>query len=388
LEESKVKVASYIADGKDCYGVVVGDGVVTMKGHASLREALAAGALDQMRKAAAAKPDHKLGDIRFLPAIPDPRKILCAGINYRSHAAETGRDLPVQPSMFIRFADTLVGHEGEMIHPTLSDSFDFEGELAIVIGRGGRHIRPERALDHVAGYTCFIDGSVRDYQRFSVTSGKNWPGSGPLGPWIVTTDEIPDPGRLTLTTRLNGREVQHSGTDLMIHSCPQIVAFCSDFTVHGIASRRRDRHRHARRRRPRPQAAALDEGRRPARSRDHRHRHAAHEGSGREGLRRSWHRSTAAVAPLREGRRRRPAGRCSVPIFIAASLWSGSRKPPAAAAERVPVAPPADISTMAQGAPLFRLGGTPLVASLLFRAASCRRRGLASFAFERSVCVG
>src|SRR6478672_2652267 len=225
-----MKLASYVAGGKEGYGVVVGDGVVTLKGHASLRDALAAGALDDMRKAATAKPDHKLADIRFLPVIPNPHKILCAGVNYRSHAAEVGRELPKQPSMFIRFTNTLVGHEGELIRPSVSDNFDFEGEFALVVGRGGRHIPAERALEHVAGYTCFVDGSVRDYQRFSVTSGKNFPGTGPIGPWIVTSDEIRDPTRLTLTTRLNGAEVQKSGTDLLIYSVPQIIAFCSDFT--------------------------------------------------------------------------------------------------------------------------------------------------------------
>jgi 2-keto-4-pentenoate hydratase/2-oxohepta-3-ene-1,7-dioic acid hydratase in catechol pathway len=227
-----MKLASYVAGGKECYGVVSGDGVITMRGHASLRDALAAGALEGMRNAAAmAKPDYKLADVRFLPVIPNPHKILCAGVNYRDHAAEVGRDLPRQPSMFIRFADTLVGHEGEMIRPKLSDNFDFEGELTMVIGKGGRHIPIDRALDHVAGYTIFVDGSVRDYQKFSVTSGKNWPGTGPLGPWIVTADEIPDPGKLTLATRLNGQQVQHSGTDKLIYSCRQIVSFCSDFTT-------------------------------------------------------------------------------------------------------------------------------------------------------------
>jgi 2-keto-4-pentenoate hydratase/2-oxohepta-3-ene-1,7-dioic acid hydratase in catechol pathway len=196
-----MKLASYVAGGRECFGVVVDDGVVTIKGHASLRDALAAGVLDEMRKAAAGKPDHKLSDIRFLPVIPNPHKILCAGVNYKSHAAEVGRELPKQPSMFIRFTDTLIGHQGEMIRPKLSDNFDFEGELTMVIGKGGRHIPIERALDHVAGYTIFVDGSVRDYQKFSVTSGKNWPGTGPLGPWLVTNDEIPDPGKLTLTTR-------------------------------------------------------------------------------------------------------------------------------------------------------------------------------------------
>jgi 2-keto-4-pentenoate hydratase/2-oxohepta-3-ene-1,7-dioic acid hydratase in catechol pathway len=232
-----MKLASYIADGEPAFGVVAGDGLITMgRGFGarfrSLREVLAADALEQIAEAARdAQGDRKIADTKFLPAIPDPAKILCAGINYRSHAAETGRELPQRPSMFVRFADTLVGHEGEMIRPSVSDNFDFEGELAVVIGRGGRHIKEERALEHVAGYTCFVDGSVRDYQKFSVTSGKNFPATGPLGPWIVTADEIPDPSRLTLTTRLNGREVQHSPTDLLIHSVPSIIAFVSDFTA-------------------------------------------------------------------------------------------------------------------------------------------------------------
>jgi 2-keto-4-pentenoate hydratase/2-oxohepta-3-ene-1,7-dioic acid hydratase in catechol pathway len=215
----------------------VGDGVVTMSSRlggqaAPLRDALARGLLPQIREAAAsARPDHKLSDIKFLPVIPNPERIACAGVNYRAHAAETGREIPKQPSMFLRLADTLVGHEGEMIRPSISTNFDFEGELAVIIGRGGRHIPKERALDYVAGYTCFVDGSVRDYQKFSVTSGKNFPATGPLGPWMVTTDEIPDPTKLTLMTRLNGREMQRSGTDLLIYSIPHIVAFCSDFTT-------------------------------------------------------------------------------------------------------------------------------------------------------------
>jgi 2-keto-4-pentenoate hydratase/2-oxohepta-3-ene-1,7-dioic acid hydratase in catechol pathway len=230
-----MKLLSFAAGGKDYFGAVSGDGVVTLNDRISapnLRAALAAGAMDAMRRAAAdAKPDRKLSEIKFLPVIQRPEKILCAGINYRSHAAEVGRELPKQPSMFVRFADTLVGHGGEMIRPSVSDNFDFEGELAVVIGKGGRHIKAEHALAHVAGYTCFVDGSVRDFQKFSVTSGKNFPGTGPLGPWLVTTDEIPDPGRLTLTTRLNGMQVQHATTDQLIYSIPQIIAFCSDFTA-------------------------------------------------------------------------------------------------------------------------------------------------------------
>ena len=229
-----MKLVSYLAGGAEDYGVVVGDGVAGMRkrlGYPSLRHALLPEGLDAMRKAAAgAKPDHKLADIRFLPVIPNPEKIVCAGINYRAHAAETGRELPQQPSMFARFADTLVGHEGEMVRPKISTNFDFEGELTIVIGRPGRYITKEDALDHVAGYSIMVDGSVRDYQKFSVTSGKNFPGTGPLGPWIVTTDELPDPHKLTLTTRLNGQVMQQSGTDILIHDVPAIVAFVSAFT--------------------------------------------------------------------------------------------------------------------------------------------------------------
>ena len=231
-----MKLASYLADGKQAFGVVAGDGVVDMTDrlrgalcHAA-RRAHARRARRDPARDQGSDPDRTLAQVRLLPAIPDPEKIFCAGINYRSHAAETGRELPKQPSMFLRLANTLVGHEGEMIRPKVSDNFDFEGELAVVIGRGGRHIPEARALDHVAGYTCFVDGSVRDFQKHSVTAGKNFPGSGPLGPWIVTTDEIPDPSRLVLTTRLNGKEVQRSGTDLLIHSIPTIIAFCSNIT--------------------------------------------------------------------------------------------------------------------------------------------------------------
>jgi 2-keto-4-pentenoate hydratase/2-oxohepta-3-ene-1,7-dioic acid hydratase in catechol pathway len=223
---------SFVAGGESLFGVLSGDGVIAMNkrvGCKSLREAL--GLLPQIKAAAqGAAPDHKLAEIKFLPVIPDPELITCAGINYRSHASETGREIPKQPSMFIRRTNTLVGHEGELIRPTLSQQFDFEGELAVIIGHGGRHIKIEQALDHVAGYTCFVDGSVRDYQKFSVTSGKNFPGTGPLGPWMATTDEIPDPTRLTLMTRLNGKEMQRSATDLLIYSVPHIIAFCSDFT--------------------------------------------------------------------------------------------------------------------------------------------------------------
>ena len=231
-----MKLASYIIDGTNAYGVVQGDQVITVNKHLgsrypTLRSALESGVLDEIRRVTTdAQPDHKLSDLLFLPVIANPPKILCAGLNYRSHVAETGREMPTKPSMFSRFTDTLLGHQGVMIRPSVSEQFDFEGELAVIIGRAGRHVPPERALEFVAGYTCFMDGSVRDFQKISITAGKNFPASGPLGPWMVTADEIPDPSKLTLATRLNGREVQRSTTDLLIYSVPAIISYVSDFT--------------------------------------------------------------------------------------------------------------------------------------------------------------
>ncbi len=231
-----MKLASYTVGATSTFGVVTGDGVIDVMRclggrFSTLRQALAADALDDVRRVTAGRaPDHKLSDVKFLPVVPDPQRIVCVGINYRSHAEETGRDISPAPSVFLRLADTLVGHGGALVRPKVSDKFDFEGELAVVIGRPGRHVAPAEALKYVAGYTCFVDGSVRDYQKFSVTSGKNFPSTGPLGPVLATTDEIPDPTKLTLVTRLNGAEMQRSGTDMLIYSIPQVIAFVSDFT--------------------------------------------------------------------------------------------------------------------------------------------------------------
>jgi 2-keto-4-pentenoate hydratase/2-oxohepta-3-ene-1,7-dioic acid hydratase in catechol pathway len=231
-----MKLASYIANGKPSFGAVVGDGVVTMNDKlggrfATLRDAIAGGAIEEMNRLAnGAAPDQKLAGLTFLPLIPNPEKILCVGINYKSHAAEQGHEAPKLPNIFTKFVNTLVAHEGEMLRPKASTSFDFEGELALVIGKGGRHIKAADALKHVAGYTCFCDGSVRDFTKYSLVAAKNFLRSSPLGPWMVTADEIPDPTRLTLVTRLNGKEMQRSGTDMLIHSIPAIIEFCSVFT--------------------------------------------------------------------------------------------------------------------------------------------------------------
>ncbi len=231
-----MKLASYTVGGKPALGVVAGDGIIDVTRRlgaefTTLRQALAAGALDEIARATTGQMlDRRLSEVRFLPVVTDPQRIVCVGINYRSHAEETGRDISPAPSVFLRLTDTLIGHGAALVRPKVSKMFDFEGELAVVIGRGGRHVTEADALKHVAGYTCFVDGSVRDYQKFSVTSGKNFPATGPLGPVLVTADEIPDPTKLTLVTRLNGEEMQRSGTDMLIYSIPKVIKFVSDFT--------------------------------------------------------------------------------------------------------------------------------------------------------------
>jgi 2-keto-4-pentenoate hydratase/2-oxohepta-3-ene-1,7-dioic acid hydratase in catechol pathway len=231
-----MKLASFTISNRPSYGVVVGDGVVDLgqrlgERYADLRAALAADALGEVARAASTKPDLALSDVRLLPPIPAPDKIVCIGLNYRAHAAEAGLKVPEHPSLFLRLTNTLVPHGGALVRPSVSSDMDYEGELAVVIGRGGRHIAAAQALDHVAGYACFNDGSLRDYQRQHSTSvGKNFVATGGFGPWLVTSDEIPDPSQLTLTTRLNGTEVQRGEIADMIFSVPQIISYVSAFT--------------------------------------------------------------------------------------------------------------------------------------------------------------
>lgn len=177
--------------------------------------------------------DYRVEEVAFLPVIPDPDKILCIGINYASHVKETGRETPERPMIFTRFANSQVGHKGAMVRPRVSERFDFEGELAVVIGRSGRYIEADDALDHVAGYSCYNDGSIRDWQRHSTqfTPGKNFPATGAFGPWMVTPDEVGDIRTLSLTTTLNGQVMQQATLDDLIFDVPTLIAYCSQFTM-------------------------------------------------------------------------------------------------------------------------------------------------------------
>ncbi|CDG52730.1 MULTISPECIES: fumarylacetoacetate hydrolase family protein [Halomonadaceae] len=173
-----------------------------------------------------------LDEIEFLPVIPDAGKILCVGINYTTHVKETGRDMPMHPMIFTRFADSQAGHLTPIIRPFVSHKLDFEGELAVVIGKTARHVKAENALEYVAGYSCYNDGSVRDYQKHTIQfiPGKNFPNTGGFGPWLVTSDEIPDPQALHLTTRLNGDVMQDTDTSDMIFGVAELIEYCSTFT--------------------------------------------------------------------------------------------------------------------------------------------------------------
>ena len=173
-----------------------------------------------------------LQDLRFLPPVTDPERILCIGLNFTDHAQEAKLPIPDRPSVFVRFRSSFVGHERDIIAPSGSSEFDFEGEIALVIGKPGYRIAPAHALDHVLGLTILADNSARDWQRHSrqVTAGKNFPASGSIGPWCVTLDEIPDLRDLLIETRLNGATVQHGSTRDLIFTAEQAVAYASSFT--------------------------------------------------------------------------------------------------------------------------------------------------------------
>ena len=232
-----MKLASFSAAGRDTYGAVVEGGVVDLgrrlgDRYPTLRAAIAGDALARLAgEVAAAKPDFSLAQVTLLPPITDPDKIICAGRNYRAHAAEAGGAPPENPQVFLRLVNTLVAHGQPMVCPKISGDFDYEGELALIIGKPGRHIAKADALSHIFGYTLFNDGSIRDIQfKHSIAAGKNFHQTGGFGPWIVTADEIPDPTRLHLATRLNGHEVQHTGIDDLIFDIPTLISYCSDWT--------------------------------------------------------------------------------------------------------------------------------------------------------------
>jgi 2-keto-4-pentenoate hydratase/2-oxohepta-3-ene-1,7-dioic acid hydratase in catechol pathway len=233
-----MKLMSFQHQGKASYGAVKDGGVVDLgrrlgTRYPNLKALLAGNGLDEAKRLAAAeKPDYKLGEVAFLPVIPDPNKILAIGLNYADHAAEAGLQAPAKPIVFPRWPDSQTGHDQPLVKPPESEQFDYEVELCIVIGKHARRVSPQDALGYVAGYTVYNDGSIRDWQFHTSqwAPGKNWPQSGSIGPWMVTADELPDPSNLRVTTRINGKTLQDSNTKHLIFPVPEIVSYISQFT--------------------------------------------------------------------------------------------------------------------------------------------------------------
>jgi len=228
-----MRLMSFKRDGRESFGIATDQGVIDagrrLQGARTLRDALLADSLPALSRLASEKPDFQLQDVELLPPVAASCKLLCIGINYVPHMKEMGRERPEYPVVFVRFADSIVGHGQPMIRPSDSVQFDYEGELAVVIGRRARRVTRAAALDYVAGYACFNDGSVRDYQRHSqqFTPGKNFHASGSFGPWLVTADEVPDPSKLRLTTRLNGEVVQDESVGELCFDVAQLIEYCS-----------------------------------------------------------------------------------------------------------------------------------------------------------------
>lgn len=178
------------------------------------------------------RPSFSFSDLTYLPVIPNPGKILCVGLNYEKHREETKRDQSLWPTIFTRFADSQVAHNQAIIKPKCSERFDYEGELAVIIGRSGRNIEHEDAMQYVAGFSCYNDASVRDWQRHTsqFTPGKNFPKTGGFGPGMVSASDITNYKKLTIETRLNGETVQSASLDQLIFDIPTIISYCSRFT--------------------------------------------------------------------------------------------------------------------------------------------------------------
>ena len=232
-----MKFASFTIHDAPSWGLVEGDeiadlGALLRDRFPDLKSAIAANALTEAAAAAAKATRHALSAITFLPVIPNPDKILCIGLNYETHRKETGRSEVENPTVFGRFANSQTGHLRNIIRPRVSTDLDFEGELAVIIGKPGRYIPPSEAFQHIAGYACYNEGSVRDFQRHThqFTPGKNFPDTGAFGPWMVTSDEIDDLGPLKLQTRLNGEVVQEATISQMIFDIPRQIEYCSSFT--------------------------------------------------------------------------------------------------------------------------------------------------------------
>ena len=234
-----MRLASVTVNGRATYGAVTDKGLVDLGAvlgakYPDLKSLIAAGAMaEAAAAAAAAKSVVPMGALNFLPVIPNPDKILCIGLNYEEHRAETKRDKVDHPTVFLRVPESQVGHGEPMLCPRESTKFDYEGEIVVIIGKPGRRIAEADAWGHIAGYSAYNEGSVRDWQRHTTqfTAGKNFAHTGAFGPWMVTADEIPPGTDMTLVTRLNGQVMQQAASSQMIFPIPRLIAYCSAFAT-------------------------------------------------------------------------------------------------------------------------------------------------------------
>lgn len=232
-----MKLISFLNQGVHSYGIVNGDDVLDLtpllgSQASDLKSLIAQNLLDAAAEAAKTHtPTLKFSQLTLLPVIPNPGQIFCIGLNYGEHVRESGREVPETPPIFIRLADSQVAHGQDIVRPPESHRLDYEGEVAVIIGRGGRRIKQDDAWNHIAGYSCYNDGSVRDWQMASSqwTPGKNFFKTGGFGPWMVTSDEIAPGQVMRLQTVLNGQVLQDTTTDKMIHSIPRQIAYISTF---------------------------------------------------------------------------------------------------------------------------------------------------------------
>lgn len=227
---------SFRVGGSAHYGLVGGNDVIDLTArlpYPDLKALIAAGASQEAARAAkGAAADFTLDQIAFDPVIPNPGKIICVGLNYEGHRKETGMTHQTFPPFFIRWADTQVGHLGNIVKPLGSDQLDWEGEMAVIVGKAGRYIPQSAAMAHIFGYSCYNDASLRDYQKHSsqFTPGKNFPGTGAFGPHLVARDDMGDLVGKRIRTRLNGQTVQSATLDMMIFPPTRLVEYISSFT--------------------------------------------------------------------------------------------------------------------------------------------------------------
>ena len=242
MTPAPARIAAFRAGGADRWGVVTDAGIVDLSAvlgdrFRGIREVIEAGALDTLATEAAGRvPTFAVEEVTFLIPVADPEKIICIGVNFPDRNAEykDGQDAPPYPSMFVRFPRSFTGHGCNLVRPPESAQLDYEGEVAIVIGRGGRRIARADAYDHIAALTLCNEGTIRDWVRhakFNVTQGKNWDASGAMGPWLVPFRDAAQLDDIRLTTRVNGEVRQEDRTGRMIFDFRTIVAYVSTFTT-------------------------------------------------------------------------------------------------------------------------------------------------------------